>query len=284
MFLKLYETFIIQFKNYYLKKLLNAALKAAWNAGNEIIEIYNTDFSFESKSDLSPLTAADIASHNAIKAIIGDLGYPLLSEEGKTIPFEDRSNWDTFWLIDPLDGTKEFIKRNGEFTVNIALIEKGQPILGVIYVPITKKMYYGTKEEGSFCFGIEENNDKDLSDYIDEAIKLPNFSDANNSYTIVASRTHSSPETEAFINQKSTIHGEVKLVSAGSSLKLCMIAEGKANVYPRLAPTMEWDTAAGHAIVNFAGGRVYRFDNNEDLLYNKENLLNPFFVAEIGAK
>ncbi len=261
-------------------EVLKTAIIAAWKAGKEILEVYNNEFSFTNKEDKSPLTEADLRSHAVIKAALETTPYPILSEEGKMTAFEERSNWGRFWLVDPLDGTKEFIKRNGEFTVNIALIENGRPVLGVIYVPVASKMYYGTEREGSFTFTVNGNLEQEFDHHISSSTKLP-LSEERKTYTIVSSRTHTSPETETFINQKSSLHGDVNLVNAGSSLKLCLVAEGKADVYPRLAPTMEWDTAAGHAIVNFAGGRVYRYDSNEDLLYNKANLLNPFFVAEL---
>ena len=265
-----------------MKELLELSILAAWNAGKEIMEVYRSDFSFESKDDKSPLTAADLKSHAAIKAALESTDYPILSEEGKMIAYEERKSWNTFWLVDPLDGTKEFIKKNGEFTVNIALIKDRKPILGVIYVPVTKKMYFGTIDSGSYCFDAPENLDKNLSLQISSAVKLPDNHSNRTDYSIVSSRTHSSPETETFIKQKEIQHGTVNLVNAGSSLKLCLVAEGKADVYPRLAPTMEWNTAAGHAIVTCAGGRVYQYATNEDLVYNKENLLNPFFIAEIS--
>ena len=261
--------------------LLKTAILSAWKAGKAIMEIYDTEFSFEWKDDKSPLTEADLRSHNVIKAALELTGYPVLSEEGKTIPYADRNNWEMFWLVDPLDGTKEFIKRNGEFTVNIAFINKGIPELGVIYVPVTKKLYFGLKEAGSFTFDAGEDVEQNLVEYISGGSRLP-ASTLRSEYTIVSSRTHSSPETEAFISQKSSQHGNVNLINAGSSLKLCLVAEGKADVYPRLAPTMEWDTAAGDAIVRCAGGRVYDYETKQDLRYNKENLLNPFFVAEIA--
>lgn len=264
-----------------MEKLLYVAIIAAWKAGKEIVEVYETEFSFETKEDKSPLTKADLKSHAAIKDALETTDYPILSEEGKTIDYNDRKGWKTFWLVDPLDGTKEFIKRNGEFTVNIALVNDGVPVMGVIYVPVTKKMYFGSIEGGSFVFDADDSLDVNLEEHLKNATKLPIQDNGRFNYSIVSSRTHTSPETEAFIKQKRELHGEIDLVNAGSSLKLCLVAEGKANVYPRLAPTMEWDTAAGHAIVVCAGGRVYNFETNKDLTYNKENLLNPFFVAEI---
>ena len=265
-----------------MKELLRIAVLASWNAGKEIMNVYKSEFTFQSKDDKSPLTEADLKSHAAIKDALGSTVYPILSEEGKMIDFEERKNWETFWLIDPLDGTKEFIKRNGEFTVNIALVKSGKPILGVIYVPVTKKMYFGYEGFGSFCFEANDDLNENVDQRIMDAQKIP-LNNPPTTYTIVSSRTHSSPETEVFIKEKEEKYGDINLVNAGSSLKLCLVAEGKANVYPRLAPTMEWDTAAGHAIVTSAGGRVYNFETKEELKYNKENLLNPFFVVELGS-
>lgn len=265
-----------------MENLLRTAVLAAWNAGKKIMEVYESEFTFQSKDDKSPLTEADLKSHAAIKDALGSTEYPILSEEGKMIDFEERKHWETFWLIDPLDGTKEFIKRNGEFTVNIALVKSGKPVLGVIYVPVTKKMYFGYEGLGSFCFDVHEDLNENIDQKIKDAQQIPISDSSRSTYTIVSSRTHSSPETEVFISKKEEKYGTINLVNAGSSLKLCLVAEGKADVYPRLAPTMEWDTAAGHAIVTSAGGRVYNYETNEELNYNKENLLNPFFVVEIN--
>lgn len=262
-----------------MESLLKTAIITAWQAGKEIMKVYEKDFAFESKADNSPLTAADLAAHQTIKNALEFTGFPLLSEEGKMIPYEQRKNWETFWLVDPLDGTKEFIKRNGEFTVNIALIVKGIPVLGVVYVPVTEWMYAGAENEGSILLKTGNDLDVDFDSYLSSARVLQTATSLDQ-YTIVASRTHSSPETERFIEEKTVKHGSVNLVSSGSSIKLCMIAEGKANVYPRLAPTMEWDTAAGHAVAKYAGGTVYDYHTKRELTYNKENLLNPWFIVE----
>jgi 3'(2'), 5'-bisphosphate nucleotidase len=260
-----------------MKELLNIAAEAAIKAGKKILEVYAKDFAVETKTDNSPLTEADRESHNIIKDHLQQTGLPLLSEEGKQLAFADRKDWETFWLIDPLDGTKEFIKKNGEFTVNIALIKNKKPVLGIVYVPVTGILYFGSESNGSFKIAYDEN--KTVEELIANAAKLPDAVSPEK-YTIVASRSHSSAETENFIDERKKIHGEVDLISAGSSLKLCLVAEGKAQVYPRLAPTMEWDTAAGHAVAKFSGCKVYDFKTNEELEYNKENLLNPWFVVE----
>lgn len=262
-----------------MKNLISLSITAAIEAGKKILEVYKKDFAVEIKSDSSPLTEADQQAHIAIKEILLPTGIPMLSEEGKQLLFEERSQWNEFWLIDPLDGTKEFIKKNGEFTVNIALIRNGAPVAGVVLVPVTGKLYFGYEGAGSFTFNINELETKTLEDCIAKATQLPE-SAAPEIYSIVASRSHNSPETEAFIAERKSIHGEVSIVSSGSSIKLCLVAEGRANVYPRLAPTMEWDTAAGHAVAKFAGCRVYNYQTNTDLEYNKENLLNPWFVVE----
>ena len=263
-----------------MKKLVDLSVLAAVEAGKKILEVYKQDFAVETKSDNSPLTIADQQSHEVIKAALENTGYPLLSEEGKQLPYEERKGWDTFWLVDPLDGTKEFIKKNGEFTVNIALVKNGTPVLGVVYVPVTGVLYYGAEGMGSFAVTVtEELNADNLESILANATALPGNSEPA-VYTIVASRSHNTPETEVFIEEKRKEHGEVDTISSGSSIKLCLVAEGKAQVYPRLAPTMEWDTAAGHGVAKYSGCRVYNYETKLDLVYNKENLLNPWFVVE----
>jgi len=261
-----------------MHNFINISIEAAIEAGKKILEVYQRDFVVETKIDNSPLTEADQQAHHTIKNILQQTGIPILSEEGKQMPYNERKKWDKFWLVDPLDGTKEFIKKNGEFTVNIALIKNGTPVMGVVYVPVTGVVYAASEEAGSFSFNVN-NNGKAISEMINDKIKLP-LAIKPEKYTIVASRSHSSPETETFVEERKKIYGNVNLINAGSSLKLCLVAEGKAHVYPRLAPTMEWDTAAGHAIAKFAGCKVYNYESNDELKYNKENLLNPWFVVE----
>jgi 3'(2'), 5'-bisphosphate nucleotidase len=262
-----------------MNELLEISLKAAIEAGKKILEVYENEFEVEIKTDNSPLTEADKRSHHAIKDILFPLSIDILSEEGKQLSYEERKNWKKFWLIDPLDGTKEFIKRNGEFTVNIALVENGLPVAGVVHVPVTGKTYYGAEGKGSFVFTFNETDKKSVSEYMNAAERLPDATEPD-IYTVVASRSHNSPETESFIEERKKQHGAVNCISSGSSIKLCLVAEGKANVYPRLAPTMEWDTAAGHAVAKFAGCNVYNYNTGKELEYNKENLLNPWFVVE----
>ena len=201
-----------------------------------------------------------------------------LSEEGAEITYDDRKNWEYSWLVDPLDGTKEFVKRNGEFTVNIAMIHDGNPIMGVIYVPIKHELYFALEGLGSYKTSNFTNEISNIDDLISIADKLPILNERD-SYIIVGSRSHMSAETEAFFEQKKKEHGNVEIMAVGSSLKLCMVAEGKADAYPRYAPTMEWDTGAGHAIVKYAGFSVKQYNSSEDVVYNKENLLNPWFLV-----
>lgn len=261
-----------------MNKLLEIAIKAAVAAGSEIMDIYSKDFQTSLKSDASPLTEADEKANKVINDILKNTKIPLISEENKQMDFEDRKNFESFWMIDPLDGTKEFIKRNGEFTVNIALIKNKRPVLGVIYVPVTKTLYYAVVADNKGY--IEQLEDHLFSKEIKKKVQLlvPNILVENN-ITVVASRSHLSKETELYIANLEQSGKKVDLISAGSSLKFCLLAEGKANIYPRFAPTMEWDTAAGHAICNAVGLRVMQVGLNKELEYNKENLLNPFFIV-----
>lgn len=261
-----------------MNHILKTAVIAAIEAGKQILEVYKNEFEVDIKLDNSPLTEADKKSHAIIKEILSPLSFNILSEEGKLNSYNERKHWKKFWLVDPLDGTKEFIKRNGEFTVNIALIEDALPILGVVHVPVTGKTYYALPDEGSYSFLYDTSNNN-IEEQIAHSAKLPLITSLSE-YTIVASRSHNTPETEQFINQKRKQYGNVHCISSGSSLKLCLVAEGKANIYPRLAPTMEWDTAAGHAVAKFAGCNVYDYATRSELKYNKENLVNPWFIIE----
>ncbi len=248
----------------------------------EILGIYNGegDFDIEYKNDNSPLTIADNKSNDVINKYLIKTGIPILSEEGKSIPYEVRKSWETFWMVDPLDGTKEFIKRNGEFTVNIALIKNGQPILGIIYIPVQKTLYFGSKETGSIKVeGIDEKNEPSLEYYISAGKKLP-INDKNKIFTIVGSKSHMTTETEDYINSLKNKYGAIDVLSRGSSLKICMVAEGKADEYPRFAPTMEWDIAAGHAVVKYAGGYIRNYKTKNEISYNSESLINPWFIVK----
>jgi 3'(2'), 5'-bisphosphate nucleotidase len=254
---------------------LKIAIVASVEAGKEIMKIYQTaDFGVEFKKDDSPLTIADKNAHNTIMAYLSKTQFPVLSEEGKNINYEERKTWDTFWLVDPLDGTKEFIKKNDEFTVNIALIQQGEPIAGVVYVPATNCLYYAS-ENGAFII----NNYQDDNQIDQQAKKLP-LNDNRDEFVVVGSRSHMSEETKQYINGLDHKGKPLKIVSKGSSLKICMVAEGKADCYPRIGPTMEWDTAAGHAIAKYAGKSVLQYPELTKLKYNKENLLNPYFIVQ----
>jgi len=245
----------------------------AREAGKEIMTIYAQEFSVETKGDNSPLTQADKKSNSVIVSGLRRMypEIPIISEETKLTPYEDRKDWKTYWLVDPLDGTKEFIKKNGEFTVNIALMSHGQPVLGVVYAPAKNKMWYGMKESGSFIMNYDGTKT--------QLQKGKNWRDLPR-INVVASRSHLDENTMKFVEDLRNDGKEVDFVSSGSSLKFCLVAEGKADVYPRFAPTMEWDTAAGQAVIELAGGVVLNWQTKERLEYNKENLLNPFFIVE----
>ena len=277
------------------------SIHAAIAAGNAILQVYRSpDFKVELKADKSPLTLADRNAHDIIMQHLSKFDIPVLSEEGKNMPYEKRKSWDVFWLVDPLDGTKEFIKKNGEFTVNIAMISKNKPVAGVVLVPDKNILYFASREIGSFRVDVGQIADllsgksgkigrpSDLSEtevtdilsaLIGRSTNLPINELTNQPYTIAGSRSHATPELEAFVEEKRRQYGEVEFISAGSSLKLCLVAEGRADIYPRTGPTMEWDTAAGQAVVESAGGKVLQYETEQPLRYNKENLLNPWFVA-----
>lgn len=241
-------------------------------ASKEIIKIYHTDFEAEYKADESPLTLAD---KNANQVIVNGLKenfpeIPIISEETKNSDYSERKHWKRCFIVDPLDGTKEFIKKNDEFTVNIALVENGKPILGVVYVPVVQVAYVGLVEEKT-AYKIEKGFRISIS---------PSASYKNKTAVkVVASRSHNSPEVMEFVQELQERGKEIEFISAGSSLKFCLIAEGSADVYPRFGPTMEWDTAAAHAVVLAAGKQVLHHDKLTPLLYNKENLLNPWFIV-----
>jgi 3'(2'), 5'-bisphosphate nucleotidase len=266
---------------------LLTSIQAAISAGTAILDVYRSaEFEIEEKADKSPLTLADRRSHEVIVSYLTTFDIPILSEEGRDIPYQDRNKWDTYWLIDPLDGTKEFIKKNGEFTVNIALIRQNKPVAGVIYVPDRDTLYFASTEIGAYkadahqIAGLPDSDPAQrLMDLIGLSTILPIDQSTKRPYTIAGSRSHATPELEAVVERKRREHGEVEFISAGSSLKLCLVAEGRADIYPRTGPTMEWDTAAGQAVVECSGAKVYQYDSEKPLGYNKENLLNPWFVV-----
>ena len=265
-------------KNIQIENIISIAKEA----GDAIMEIYAKDFQIDYKDDKSPLTEADLKSNEIIMARLEALNetlniqhstfksIPILSEEGKDIPYDERKGWEYYWCIDPIDGTKEFIKKNGEFTVNIALIHKETPVLGVVYAPALGEIYYAKQGEGAFKNG--QRLPLEVNDAPDENI------------TIIASKSHLTDETRLFIDNLTANIQHSTFISKGSSLKLVMVAEGSADIYPRLAPTMEWDTAAADAIVRESGKMTYQYDpqalNPEPMKYNKENLLNPWFIVK----
>lgn len=273
-------------------------LSSSQKAGDAIMDIYHSDFAVEEKEDRSPLTLADKRSHRIIcdhLSAITDNTIPILSEEGKDISFQERKAWNYFWLVDPLDGTKEFIKRNDEFTVNIALIYKNRPIFGIIYVPAKEICYFSAEGTGAYTL-----NDKNIigmlrtysaaakiplspDDILSRSFRLPGENDVYmtaKKLTVISSRSHASNETEKFLNELRIKHGEFECISAGSSLKFCLVAEGRADLYPRFGPTMEWDTAAGQIIVEQAGGQVLSVEDKLPLRYNKKSLVNPSFIVK----
>jgi len=258
--------------------LTNLAIKAAISAGTKIKEVYSSsDFNIQIKDDNTPVTIADQLAHNEILKALECTGLPILSEEGIHLSYSERKSWDLFWLVDPLDGTKEFIKRNDEFTVNIALIQCNTPISGVIYAPVTEELYAGIPGIGTFKIF---NPDADCTMEIIQlsGTKLPAKKIADE-FVVAISRSHINLETEAYIETLRKAHPDIRIVNKGSSLKICMVAEGTADVYPKIGKTMEWDTAAGHAIAWAAGKNIICPDTNTELTYNKEDLRNPNFVV-----
>ena len=241
-------------------------------AGQEILKVYAKDFAVDYKDDKSPLTEADQLANTVIidRLLSKYPGSNIISEETKQLPYADRKDWTSLWLIDPLDGTKEFVKKNGEFTVNIALIENGVPTFGVVYAPVPDVLYYGIKGDGSYKIakGIVTKIANSIS-YLDK-----------DSIKVLASRSHMSEETLAFVSGIEKQGKKIDFLSIGSSLKLCLVAEGAADIYPRFGPTMEWDTGAAHAVVLYAGRDVLNAATMRPLIYNKPDLLNPSFIVQ----
>ena len=277
-----------------LKPYILRSIQAAIAAGDAINDIYRSeDFGVKYKTDKSPLTLADQKSHEIIVNALEGYDIPILSEEGKNMPYAQRKNWKRFWIVDPLDGTKEFIKRNGEFTVNIALIENSRPVLGTIFVPDRDTLYFAAQNLGAYKLGngsfsdwgefrpdSKETTRVLLEQLMGQSTRLPVIDPQRSSLTIVGSRSHKNAELEAYVEEKRKAFGDVEFISAGSSLKICLVAEGKADLYPRLGPTMEWDTAAGQAIAENAGADVFHYETQKPLIYNKEDLHNPWFIVQ----
>ena len=250
-------------------KELQIALEAAVKAGENIMEVYNSteSINYERKADDSPLTIADKKSHNTIIDFLKDTDIDIISEESKSIEYQERKNWEEYWLIDPLDGTKEFIKKNGEFTVNIALIKNNKPHLGIVYCPVKKILYWNDNNKKVFKREKEETR---------EIKKRKPINENEEGLRVVVSRSHMSEETSEYVNKLT----RPELISCGSSLKFLYIADNKADIYPRFGPTMEWDTAAAHSILNALEIHVINLDTGRELSYNKENLLNPYFIIK----
>ena len=281
-----------------LHRFLPPALAAASQAGKKILQVYHGDIDVTYKEDDSPLTVADKQAHQTIVhflSSVANTNIPILSEEGKDIPYKERTDWEYFWLVDPLDGTKEFIQRRDEFTVNIALIEKTRPIAGIVYPPALGSLYLAAEGLGSFKFEDVKVVDQafldqqgslggmpGLQDLIELAIELP-FQRIGKRYTdrlnLVGSRLHGTEDLADFVDKMKQEYRDVGFVSAGSALKFCLIAEGSADVYPRFGPTMEWDTAAGQCVVEQSGGTVLSMKEKRPLAYNKQDLHNPHFVC-----
>jgi 3'(2'), 5'-bisphosphate nucleotidase len=268
------------------QKLLHQSIIASVAAGKEIMEVYNTQFDVEYKDDNSPVTLADKKASDKIIDELKQFNIPVLSEEGVHDSFEIRKTWNKLWIVDPLDGTKEFVKRNGEFTVNIALVEDNAPTLGVIFSPVFKDIYFAAKDLGAFK--IDRKQFSSLVDSIQEhtldkllniAQKLPIVSNRKN-YVVVASRSHMSTETFQHIEALKLLHKHVEIVTTGSSIKMCWVAEGIADEYPRYGPTMEWDTAAGQAILQEANAGLIDMETSLPMEYNRKNLLNNWFIAK----
>lgn len=255
---------------------IKIAIQASIEAGEAIMEVYSSPIEVEYKKDDSPLTVADSKSNDVINKYLITTDIPIISEENKQLDYEVRKQWETCWIVDPLDGTKEFIKRNGEFTVNIALVVNSKPVMGVIYVPVSRELYYGNVEEGA-SYKVKVAAGQSIESILENAERIyPSSNDSK--IRVVGSRSHMNEETTNYVKSLDASR-EVEIVSKGSSLKFCLVAEGNADIYPRFAPTMEWDTAAGQAICNAAGLEVIMNSTQMSLTYNKENLLNPCFLV-----
>ncbi|MFD0975757.1 3'(2'),5'-bisphosphate nucleotidase CysQ [Salinimicrobium gaetbulicola] len=261
-----------------MREELKTAIKASIAAGNSIMEIYHgNDFQVENKEDDSPLTVADRKANEIINEFLIPHNIPIISEENRQLDYEERKNWKQCWIVDPLDGTKEFIKKNDEFTVNIALVEQGKPLLGVIFAPALDTLYFGmVSDSKAFRFKIS-GDELDVDQILEKAEEIKPAS-SSEQLKVVGSRSHMNEETKQFIEELKSTHGEnIEIVSKGSSLKFCLVAEGEAHIYPRFAPTMEWDTAAGHAICESVGLQCVFKESGEPMTYNRKDLLNGHF-------
>ena len=266
-----------------LKTLLTTAVNAAVRAGAKIMEVYESDnFHINAKSDLTPITLADTLAHDEIKLNLGVTRIPVISEEGRSISYDERISWDLFWMVDPLDGTDEFIKKTHDFTVNIALIENGYPIMGIVYAPAHERLYFAAEEKGSYKKNhVIPNVDAAFTyeEIIENIVKMP-IHNNEDKLIVVTSRLNISSETSDYINNLRKENSNTLVIRRGSSLKMCMLAVGKAHIYPRLDTTWEWDTAASQIIAEEAGISVVSYDDGKRLSYNKEDMRNPWFVCK----
>lgn len=259
-----------------MEDIINIAIKAAIAGGDEILKVYHSnDFKIEIKPDDSPVTLADKKSTEAINPILEQTTIPILGEEDEEVPYTTRKNWRKLWIVDPLDGTKEFIKKNDEFAVNIGLVENKKPVLGVIYIPATQEVFVGGKTIGAFKFFKHDFVSSNFRET--NTIRLPHYQ--TKQFVITGSRSHTSPETADFVKKIKEKHPNCQYVGVGSSIKFCRLAEGKINLYPRFQLCMEWDTAAGHALLQGVGKDVVTTDTLKPLVYNKKSLYSPFFIA-----
>ncbi|MCP4484225.1 MAG: 3'(2'),5'-bisphosphate nucleotidase CysQ [Flavobacteriaceae bacterium] len=261
-----------------MRELLSIAIIASVKAGEAIMKVYSNKIDVVYKEDESPLTLADKNANKIINKYLVKSKIPIISEENKILTYEERKNWKQCWIVDPLDGTKEFIKRNGEFTVNIALIKNNKPIIGVIYVPVSKTLYFTSDNSSKSYKALLKTNTIIIDEIFNNAVQIFPTQKNNNILRIVGSRSHLNDTTKNYIS-KIEKKNKTRIVSKGSSLKFCLVAEGEAEIYPRFAPTMEWDTAAGQAICEAVGVKVTDVTTNEPLKYNKQNLLNPHFLV-----
>lgn len=267
-------------REYLLCEQFNAAVRA----GAEIMKIYKSsaDYDIELKSDHTPITIADRKAHDSIKTSLGATRIPILSEEGRSMLYEERCNWELFWLVDPLDGTVEFIKGNNEFTVNIALMENNICVSAIVYVPYHHKMYIAERGRGAWVMhdvAPKSGASYNYSDILKNKETLPLATTTHDTFRVAVSRSHQTPETHAHIETLYADHPTIEIIEQGSSYKFCLLAEGTVDYYVRTTTTSEWDTAAGELILSEAGGTTYDYNSGTPLLYNKESLDNPWFIA-----
>lgn len=269
-----------EFQDFLIANIVNAALKA----GAAIMNVYNSSEAFDVslKSDMSPITSADRAAHNAIKEALSQTRIPILSEEGREMEYDERKNWEMFWLVDPLDGTVEYLNRNNEFTVSIALMSNNRSVAGAIYAPCLERLYIAGEGRGAFLhpsIAPDANANVNIDTFLSELQRLPIIQEARERQRVAISRSHNTPETYAHIEELRATHPDLEVIEQGSSYKFCMLAEGEVDYYVRTSATSEWDTAAGELILSEAGGTTVCYGGGEAMLYNKADLQNPWFIC-----